>query len=136
MKVPRLIIQLKCLVESSFSVASLQNLQLYLFFKILCMQNWPSGIPVGNLEKRRTDLASCLPLFRNVTNYSSVTSERFCTFRLLIIQLKCLVESSFSVASLQNLQLSFVCSLVCLCGCTLTQRSKSTLTHGRTLVCL
>ena len=52
----------------------------------------------------------------------------------LITRLKCLEESSFSVASLQNLQLSFVCSLVCLCGCTLTQRSKSTLTHGRTQV--
>ena len=37
----------------------------------------------------------------------------------LITQLKFLEESSFSVASLQNRQLSFVCLLVYLCGCTL-----------------
>ena len=37
----------------------------------------------------------------------------------LITRLKCLEESSFSVASLQNRQLSLVCLLVYLCGCTL-----------------
>ena len=83
-----------CQVFFGASVGSICNDNItkatrFLFFfkptchvKILYMQNWPSGITFGNLVNRRTDLAPSLPPLKDVTNYSSVTQQLFCAFRL------------------------------------------------------